>query len=469
MSGLYHTISQITEELSTDECKRISYLCGDLDPDRFSADPRGTIHTLLSQTGVDCVFLMELVLKIKRYDLLREVLSTSKSSVEGMLRNRQTVPEYRSLMAEVSEDMDTEDLKSLAFLLRDTLPKQKLENVQSFLDIVVELEKLDQLSSEKMDFIESCLRSIHRADLAKKISRFQHTAVMTNPEACPPGRPQHFRPPPPHTSFDVSPVSCNVTRKTNKFCDKQTTVKKELLSSSSCCQEEVYSMTDPRGVCLIIDCVGTEGDELEQTFTALRFSVTVHRLLSVREVVSTLREVSRQQELHRAGAFICCIISRSRSSLLLATDPLAPGLSLDSLRTLFSSHSCPGLAGKPKLFFIQSYEVCEECGVCVGQDDDELETDGPVSSCRSRTVPVDADVFWSHCWTDGHQLETPNHRSVYLQALRASLTEAQKRRTHVVDMHMAVNRAVYEHNGKSAESSYVMNLRHTLRKNLYLS
>ncbi len=33
-------------------------------------------------------------------------------------------------MADVSEDMDTEDLRSLTFLLRDTLPKQKLENVQ---------------------------------------------------------------------------------------------------------------------------------------------------------------------------------------------------------------------------------------------------------------------------------------------------------------------------------------------------
>ncbi|KAK7153586.1 hypothetical protein R3I94_007083 [Phoxinus phoxinus] len=467
MSGLSHTISRITAELSTDECKRLSYLCGALDPERFSADPRGTLHTLLSQTRVDGVFLMELVLKIKRYDLLREVLSTSKSSVEGMLRTRRAVPEYRSLMADVSEDMDTEDLKSLAFLLRGTLPKHKLENVQSFLDLVVELEKVDQLSSEKMGFLEGCLRSIHRSDLAKKISRFQHTALMPNPEACPPPeRPAHVRPPPPHASSGFSSASCKA-RNMHTFCDKQTAVKKELPSARSCCQEEVYSMqSDPRGVCLIIDCVGTEGDALEQAFRALRFSVTLHRLLSVCEVVSALREASRQQELHRACVFVCCIISRSRSSVLLATDPLAPGLSLDALRTLFSSRSCPGLAGKPKLFFIQSYEVCEDCEVCVG----ELETDGPVSSCRSRAVPVDADVFWSHCCTDGHQLETPGHRSVYLQALRAALSDAQTRRTHVVDMHMAVNRAVYEHNQKSAESSSsVINLRHTLRKNLYLS
>lgn len=33
-------------------------------------------------------------------------------------------------MADVSEDMDTHDLKSLTFLLRDTLPKHKLQNIQ---------------------------------------------------------------------------------------------------------------------------------------------------------------------------------------------------------------------------------------------------------------------------------------------------------------------------------------------------
>ncbi|XP_067300972.1 CASP8 and FADD-like apoptosis regulator isoform X2 [Pseudorasbora parva] len=469
MSVLSRTISQITDELSTDECKRISYLCGALDTDRFSTDPRGTLRTVFSQTRIDYGFLTELVLKIKRYDLLREVLSTSKSTVEGILKNGHAVPEYRALMADLSEDMDTEDLKSLAFLLRDTLPKQKLENVQSFLDIVVELEKVDQLSSEKMDLIESCLRSIHRTDLAKKISRYQQTAVPpgSEAEACPPERPQRCRLPSPHYSFGFSSVSCNVSN-IHKFCDRQA-VKKDLPSSSSWCQE-VYSMTaEPRGVCLIIDCIGTEADQLEQTFKALHFHVLTHKLLSVRDMQSTLREASRYQCHFRASAFICCIISRSRSSDLLATDAHSSGLSLDTIRSFFGPSSCPGLAGKPKLFFIQSYETCAGCEGCGGPEDGELETDGPLSSCRPRTVPSEADVFWSHCWTEGEELEKPNHRSVYLQALRSSLAEGQKRRTHLVDMHMAVNRAVYEHNHKSAESSYMISLRHTLRKNVYLS
>lgn len=54
--------------------------------------------------------------------------------------------------------------------------------LQSFLDIVVELEKLDQLSSEKVDFIESCLRSIHRSDLAKKINCYKQTGKKYHPD-----------------------------------------------------------------------------------------------------------------------------------------------------------------------------------------------------------------------------------------------------------------------------------------------
>ncbi|RXN07094.1 CASP8 and FADD-like apoptosis regulator isoform X2 [Labeo rohita] len=390
MSSLYHTISQITDELSTDECKRVSYLCGALDIDKFSTDPRGMLQSVLCQRRIDNTFLMELILKIRRYDLLREVLSTSKSTVEGLLKNGHSVSEYRVLMADVGEDMDTEDLKSLTFLLRGTLPKHKLENVQSFLDIVVELEKLDQLSSEKMDLIEQSLRSIHRADLAKKISQYQQTVLMIKQGSSPQDRLQFSRMPLPNSSFAIPSASCNA-RPVSKFCD-----------------------------------------ELEQTFKALHFHVIIHKLLSWRDMLSTLREVAHQKGHYRASAFVCCIISRSHSSNLLGTEPNGPGLNLNAVRQLFTSELCPGLAGKPKLFFIQSYNVSEpqRCAEFMGCEDEvsgELETDGPVVLCCTRSIPVDADIFWSHCWTKGEQLEAPKHQSVYLKALRSFLTEGQKR------------------------------------------
>ncbi|XP_055072027.2 CASP8 and FADD-like apoptosis regulator isoform X2 [Misgurnus anguillicaudatus] len=459
MSGqLYHNIRLITDELTTDECRRLFYLCGALDTDTFSADPRA-VHSVLCQMTNQ--ILTELILRIKRYDLLRNVLSTNKGTVEGMLLNDRSVSDYRVLMADVSEDMDTDDLKSLTFLLRDILPKHKLENVQSFLDIVVELEKVEQLSSEKTDMIENCLMSIHRADLAKKIRRYQQKEPITKQGTFPAARLQVCKTASPNL-FAISPATRNV-RQVPKLCDKRT--------PRAYNQIEVYNMqSDPRGLCFIIDCVGTEGDQLEKTFKDLHFHVIKHKLLSVRDLLTTLMDAAHRRDHYRSCAFICCIISRSRSSDLLATDSHGHGLSLETVRHLFTADSCPGLAGKPKLFFIQSYDEPQRCVGYMGcgdQEVGELETDAPVVCCREKSVPADADIFWSHCWTPGQQLEMPNHRSVYLQALRSALDEGQKRGTHLIDVHTTVNREVYEHNSKYP-GSYFLNLRHTLRKNVYL-
>lgn len=172
---------------------------------------------------------------------------------------------------------------------------------------------------------------------------------------------------------------------------------------------------------------------LVQVFESLHFSVSLHSLLSVQDMISTLQSVSKQREHYRADAFVCCIISRTRSSELLGTDPHGSGLSLDFVRQLFTPDVCPGLAGKPKLFFIQGYEVPGPQrfgGYAEGwsYEPGELETDGPMAApYRPQVLPADADVFWSHCWTQEQQLETVNHRSVYLQSLRNALTEGWRR------------------------------------------
>ena len=46
-------------------------------------------------------------------------------------------------------------------------------SLQSFLDVVRELEKLDDVSPEKLDLIEQGFQDIHRVDLVRKIQTFQ--------------------------------------------------------------------------------------------------------------------------------------------------------------------------------------------------------------------------------------------------------------------------------------------------------
>ncbi|XP_030642544.1 CASP8 and FADD-like apoptosis regulator [Chanos chanos] len=431
---LSQTIHLIAEELSKDEWKRLSFLCGVTDTECPSFDVRRMLMSLMHQKGLDETFLMELMFKMRRYDILRSVLNTNRTEVERMLGNNHVLSEYRVLMADISEDMDTDDLKSLVFLLSANFPRERLSKIKSLLDVIVELERQDQMSCERMDLLEKHLRAIQRTDLARKINRYQQRGAG-NVEM---GNAVTYR------EYSQNSV------------------------------DEYRMRSKPRGVCVIIDCVGIDGAYWNKTFKCLHFQVITHKLLCVRETLATLKDVARRREHYWADAFICCVISRGSATDLLGIDSHGPGLNLDTVKHLFTPECCPGLAGKPKLFFIQSYEVprpqrCYGGAGYYDYRDADLETDGPVTSYGVETVPANADIFWSHCWTNEHQLEDQNHHSVYLQALCTSLLKGQKRKMNLVDAHMEVNRKIYEHNAKETGAKYSINLRHTLRKHVCLS
>lgn len=55
------------------------------------------------------------------------------------------------------------------------LTQRSLSFHQSFLDVVIELEMLDMVSSQRVDLVEDCLKSIGRRDLAKKVSAYKNS------------------------------------------------------------------------------------------------------------------------------------------------------------------------------------------------------------------------------------------------------------------------------------------------------
>lgn len=214
---------------------------------------------------------------------------------------------------------------------------------------------------------------------------------------------------------------------------------------------------------MIIDCVGNDGEKLEQTFKALHFSVDLHQYLSSDEVFSALENILDKMEKLRNDSFVCCIISRGTESQLLGTDSTGNGFSINEVRRLFNANRCPLLAGKPKLFFIQRYNVPK----LMNPDDGHLETDG-CDGAVTAAIPMDADVFWSHCWTDERQLEEKEHSSVYVKALTSALNKAQNRKIKIDDIQMEVNNVVFQHSKSNREASYNLDVKHTLRRDLYL-
>lgn len=173
-------------------------------------------------------------------------------------------------------------------------------------------------------------------------------------------------------------------------------------------------------------------DLLEHTFKALQFRVVVLKWLGGHQILTAIRETIRRREYTEGDAFVCCIISRGTSNHLLGTDSCVTGLHVDSVSQQFTANGCPELAGKPKLLFLQRYSVaeCQPRNWREHQDED-LETDGFIGYATVDSIPENADIFWSHCWTDERQLEEGPHNSAYLKALIDALLNGQRRYPHL--------------------------------------
>lgn len=449
-------INQIAEALSSGERRTLSYLCDSLDADSSVARVKETLKSKVQCHQDAHLLLPELMLRLGRFDVLRKLYRISRDDVERTLRYTQTLPGFRVLMANISDNLLTEDLEGMKFLLGSTLSREKIENAKNFLDVIIELEKLDLVSPERVDMVEECLNNIGRVDLAKKVISYK----VSVPTVQTPGPVS-----PPQQSSQVF----------QRGGQSQCIVRENMASplgreQSSQRLRDAYKInTNPRGLCVIIDCVGNDGGMLEETFKALHFNVILHKWLGVGDMHSALTSILGQRENHRGDAFVCCIISRGDTDYLLGTDLYGRGLSIAAVRRLFTAEACPMLAGKPKLFFVQRYSIPEfvphaRTEYC----DEDLETDGCNSPTASTSIPVDADVFWSHCWTEEQQLEKESHHSIYLKALSEALSKPHRRRTNIVDIHTEVNRAIFEHNKRNPEANYHIDVRHTLTKNVFL-
>ncbi|XP_044072301.1 CASP8 and FADD-like apoptosis regulator isoform X1 [Siniperca chuatsi] len=461
------TINEIAEALCDVERRRLLFLCESLDTDNSVGSLKAMLKSKVMCYERGDLFLKELMLQLRRFDILRKVFKTSKEELERNLTCRQVLPRFRILMANIGEDLVNEDLDNVKFLLTSTLPREKVEKSKNFLDVIIELEKLDIVSPERVDFVENCLQNIGRLDLAKKVTAYKMSVVTSEQHSSQQQKCRAPRPFPPSNS-------CHPLQQTRRGQSPHsaTGIIPAPVYREQNCQSHLdcYKFnTNPRGVCVIIDCVGNDGDMLEQTFKALHFNVFLYKWLSVGDIFSALEWILRQRENREGDGFVCCIISRGMSNHVLGTDSYGAGLSLNSVRSLVTAEACPMLAGKPKLFFIQRYSVPEfqPCARMHHRDED-LETDGFDGLLRCEIIPTDADVFWSHCWTDECQLEQGHHRSIYLKALTDALHKGQRRKTHLVAVHTEVNGAIFEHNKRNPGANYHIDLKHTLRKDLYL-
>ena len=144
---------------------------------------------------------------------------------------------------------------------------------------------------------------------------------------------------------------------------------------------EKYPMNKtPHGIAVIINNFkfhtspyrrGSQVDEdnLRVTWEYLQYDVLILRNLTASELTRQLMEIALKSH-EKYDSFVCCILSHGSSDDgVYGVD--SKTVKIIDIACLFKAHFCPTLAGKPKLFFIQSERGNDEDKGTVVQKDDE--------------------------------------------------------------------------------------------------
>ncbi|XP_006022153.1 CASP8 and FADD-like apoptosis regulator isoform X2 [Alligator sinensis] len=476
-------IHQIEQELDEDEKEMMLFLCRDFIPDLPTADLRELLGALNERGKLSRLGLSELLYRVKRFDLLKRSLRTQKAAVEADLaRYPRLVSDYRVLMVELNEQLDKKEVNSLIFLLKDYVPRMKMAKDKSFLAVAIDLEKQNMVAPTELELIEECLQNIHRIDLKKKIQKYKQEALMA-PSSAQPMYINALQASLPNLTLVDPPYSSGVWNMNKEHplngqhaiqtAPVHVSIQESGIASPQVPDDRYRMQSQPLGICLIIDCIGNDTDMLEETFQEVGYEVHCYKYLSVEAMNQTLHEASKLQKHKDCDSFICILISRGSSQSIFCTDQPFPGFSLDRVKQFFTADSCPSLLGKPKLFFIQSYIVT----ATNHEPTSLLEIDGDeqkINTNAKRTwncIPKAADIFWSQCKVDVSTLErSPTSSSFYLHCLAEILRNPQKRKLSLLDIHIELNRRVYDQNKFCHPTQhYSLLLWHTLRKKLFLS
>uniref|UniRef100_A0A8C6Z8R1 Caspase 10 n=1 Tax=Nothoprocta perdicaria TaxID=30464 RepID=A0A8C6Z8R1_NOTPE len=408
----------IDDNLGTEDVAALKFLCLDLIPFKKleSAQSALDIFQLLMAEEYlneeDTFLLAELLYRIKCHFLLQK-LNYTKERVQEYLPEKGRVSPYRQMLYELAENITSDMLKEIIFLLRDHLPKRQ--------PIFVCREK-DNCVNKRGG------RMVLRKSMEKKIliAELEWNLVLL----C-------FK-----NSHGFFPFS---------FLQKLTS----------------YKMDGPkRGFCLVINNVKFDGylgerkgsckdaGELKQVFTWLGLEVEIYKDQTAKEI-KDLMEIWQDSEKHiNRDCFICCILSHGESGAIYGKD--GELISIRTIMSYFTAKQCPALAEKPKLFFIQACQGQKiQCPVYVEPD--------KISPFES--IPEEADFLLGMATIDGYaSFRHVEQGTWYIQALCSKLQLLVPRGEDILSILTEVNEDVSRRADSLGKKKQMPQPAYTLRK-----
>ncbi|XP_008836995.1 caspase-8 [Nannospalax galili] len=465
----------ISEQLGSDDLAGLKFLSLDFIPLKKQEPIKDALALFqkLQEKGLleegNLSFLKELLFLISRLDLLTNFLGSSKEEMVKKLQvhGRAQVSPYRVMLFQLSEDVSKEDLRSFKFLLNEKIPKCKLDDDSTLLDIFIEMEKRFILGEGNLDNLKNMCDQVNKSLLGKiedyeKSSRVRRMSLEAGPDSVSNGE----------GCFGVQEMSDSPREQDN---ESQTL-------------DKVYQMKNkPRGYCLIFnnndfskarkdipklskikDRKGTNQDEdaLYETFTGLHFEVVPHKDCTAKQIHEVLESYQSMDHSNK-DCFICCILSHGDKGIVYGTD--GQEASIYELTSYFTGSKCPSLAGKPKIFFIQACQGDSyQKAIPIETDsnnDTNLEMD---SSSQRKYIPDEADFLLGMATVKNCvSYRDPTNGTWYIQSLCRSLRERCPQGDDVLTILTEVNYEVSKKDDTRNMSKQMPQPTFTLRKRLF--
>ncbi|XP_004674884.1 PREDICTED: caspase-10 [Condylura cristata] len=447
---------EIDSHLGEEEVEHLRFLCQDfvsLKKLENCTSAFNIFEHLLAEEKVseeDSFFLAELLYTIKQKSLLR-YLDYSKKQVESLLPTHRSISLFRTLLYDLSEAIDPETLQEMSFLLKDEIPKAP----KTSLSFLACLEKQAKIDEDNLDLLVQLFQKT-KPILVRKIEKYEKEKA---------------------TQVVALPVT-KETESLHQGEEEQVSPLDMKELSESLQEADVYRMDRKlRGYCVIIN---------NETFTSLPPRPGTHSdaefLLDVFEWLGFITEkvdnvtktklediLKKYKDLpgHADGdCFVFCVLTHGKHGGIYTSD--GSFIYTEKIMSHFTLSQCPGLANKPKLFFIQACQGEKtQPSISTQADAITFEHQNPEPLSLQKGLPDWVDILLGQSTFPGYvSFRDVNTGSWYIQSLCRHLKAMVPRRHDILAILTAVNKDVSEKEDSSGTKKQIPQPSFTLRKKL---
>ncbi|XP_039700356.1 caspase-10 isoform X3 [Pteropus medius] len=439
------------------EVEQLKFLCQDLisrkNLEKCSSASDIFEHLLAGKllSEEDPFLLAELLYIIKQNSLLK-YLHYTKEQVENLLPTKRKVSLFRNLLYEMSENIDSDILKSMIFLQKESMPKMQMTSL-SFLG---HLEKQAQIGEDDVKVLEDLCAKV-APSLGRKIEKYKKekafqvvtSRVDKETESLPQGKEEVF------SCSDVQQFLGALP-----FCNSVISKFREGFSGvlPSLKKSPVYKMDRKcRGQCVIInnhsftvtslsERRGTQKDAecLTHVFKWLGFNVNIYNDVTKENLEEVLIKFQSHPDHADGDCFVFCVLTHGKFGAVYSSDGVL--IPIREIMSHFTALQCPGLADKPKLFFIQACQG-EEIQLSVSIEADAINPE-PTHPPLQNSVPNEADFLLGLATVPGYvSFRHTTEGSWYIQSLYNHLKDLVPRHEDILSILTAVNDDVSRRGG----------------------